>query len=260
MATTLPLPSMHLVNTVHQFRSSCSLQPETLEHIGPHSTEVAENYSRYNMPRGWMLVNDGYGCGYTTQDMLIQTQKDRRFFARTVWVHSMHYVTMSSWPTRKQSSCRSFLILLSLSFKATIFWGTAWISSGHVFRVTRTTCLDHLDLDCTEQPQPHPLSYACSIFQLCLKYVLNYYRIINTIHQCLPSQLTWPFEKAILKMMFPFPKVGYVGSLCIQNWARMKQVMAFAWVCGPPQVHLGEVLMICTMGNAIGTMVEYLGI
>lgn len=25
-----------------------------------------------------MLVNDGYGCGYTTQDMLIQTQKDRR--------------------------------------------------------------------------------------------------------------------------------------------------------------------------------------
>jgi len=22
------------------------------------------------MPRGWMLVNDGYGCGYTSRDML----------------------------------------------------------------------------------------------------------------------------------------------------------------------------------------------
>lgn len=88
MATTLPLPLMHLGNTVHQFCSSCS--PATRDPRthwvaliaspldSTNYTEVAENYSRYNMPRGWMLVNDGYGCGYTTQDMLIQTQKDRR--------------------------------------------------------------------------------------------------------------------------------------------------------------------------------------
>lgn len=42
-----------------------------------YSSEVAEKYAEYDMPRGWMLVNDGYGCGYTTRDMLIETQKDR---------------------------------------------------------------------------------------------------------------------------------------------------------------------------------------
>lgn len=36
---------------------------------------IAKNYSYYNMPRGWMLVNDGYGCGYTSRDMLQDTQK-----------------------------------------------------------------------------------------------------------------------------------------------------------------------------------------
>lgn len=40
------------------------------------SLEVAKNYSYYDMPRGWMLVNDGYGCGYTSRNMLIQTQED----------------------------------------------------------------------------------------------------------------------------------------------------------------------------------------
>ncbi|CAK9051263.1 unnamed protein product [Durusdinium trenchii] len=37
---------------------------------------VAENYTVHNMPRGWMLVNDGYGCGYTTRKMLVETQED----------------------------------------------------------------------------------------------------------------------------------------------------------------------------------------
>ena len=31
---------------------------------------IAKNYSYHNLPRGWMLVNDGYGCGYTSRDML----------------------------------------------------------------------------------------------------------------------------------------------------------------------------------------------
>eukprot|EP00913_Durusdinium_trenchii_P013045 g12245.t1 len=37
---------------------------------------VAENYTVHNMPRGWMLVNDGYGCGYTTRKMLVETQEE----------------------------------------------------------------------------------------------------------------------------------------------------------------------------------------
>eukprot|EP00913_Durusdinium_trenchii_P009257 g8699.t2 len=36
---------------------------------------VAKNYSKNAMPRGWMLVNDGYGCGYTSRNMLQATQR-----------------------------------------------------------------------------------------------------------------------------------------------------------------------------------------
>jgi len=36
---------------------------------------IAKNYSYHNLPRGWMLVNDGYGCGYTSRHMLQDTQK-----------------------------------------------------------------------------------------------------------------------------------------------------------------------------------------
>ena len=34
------------------------------------SRSIAKNYSYHNLPRGWMLVNDGYGCGYTSRHML----------------------------------------------------------------------------------------------------------------------------------------------------------------------------------------------
>ena len=26
--------------------------------------QVAKNYNEHDMPHGWMLPNDGYGCGY----------------------------------------------------------------------------------------------------------------------------------------------------------------------------------------------------
>lgn len=59
--------------------------------------DVAENYSRYNMPRGWMLVNDGYGCGYTTQDMLIQTQKDEANYGLRMGLWTSTGLSNASW-------------------------------------------------------------------------------------------------------------------------------------------------------------------
>jgi alpha-glucosidase (family GH31 glycosyl hydrolase) len=40
---------------------------------------IAEQYVAHNMPRGWILPNDGYGCGYTKLDSVIAELKKRGF-------------------------------------------------------------------------------------------------------------------------------------------------------------------------------------
>jgi alpha-glucosidase (family GH31 glycosyl hydrolase) len=41
---------------------------------------VADQYVAYNMPRGWILPNDGYGCGYTKLDSTIMELHKRGFY------------------------------------------------------------------------------------------------------------------------------------------------------------------------------------
>jgi len=41
---------------------------------------VADEYIKNNMPRGWILPNDGYGCGYTKLDSTIIELKKRGFY------------------------------------------------------------------------------------------------------------------------------------------------------------------------------------
>lgn len=38
------------------------------------AVEIARNYSVHQLPRGWMLVNDGYGCWYSSREALIHTE------------------------------------------------------------------------------------------------------------------------------------------------------------------------------------------
>jgi len=33
---------------------------------------IAEKYRKYDMPLGWMLINDGYGCGYTNLEKVVK--------------------------------------------------------------------------------------------------------------------------------------------------------------------------------------------
>lgn len=40
---------------------------------------VADKYVDYNMPRGWILPNDGYGCGYTKLDSTVKELRKRGF-------------------------------------------------------------------------------------------------------------------------------------------------------------------------------------
>ena len=42
--------------------------------------KVADQYIKYDMPRGWILPNDGYGCGYTKLDSTVIELKKRGFY------------------------------------------------------------------------------------------------------------------------------------------------------------------------------------
>ncbi len=40
---------------------------------------IADQYIAHNMPRGWILPNDGYGCGYTKLDSVVAELRKRGF-------------------------------------------------------------------------------------------------------------------------------------------------------------------------------------
>jgi len=41
---------------------------------------IADKYIEHNMPRGWIIPNDGYGCGYTDLDMVVEELYKRGFY------------------------------------------------------------------------------------------------------------------------------------------------------------------------------------
>lgn len=42
-------------------------------------TQIADGYIKHDMPRGWILPNDGYGCGYQKLDSVVKELKKRGF-------------------------------------------------------------------------------------------------------------------------------------------------------------------------------------
>lgn len=48
---------------------------------------IADNYIKNDMPRGWILPNDGYGCGYTKLDSVV-TELHKRGFYTGLWTES----------------------------------------------------------------------------------------------------------------------------------------------------------------------------
>lgn len=43
-------------------------------------TQIADKYVEYDMPRGWILPNDGYGCGYVKLDSVVAELSKRGFY------------------------------------------------------------------------------------------------------------------------------------------------------------------------------------
>lgn len=50
-------------------------------------TSVADKYVENNMPRGWILPNDGYGCGYTKLDSVVK-ELAKRGFKTGLWTEN----------------------------------------------------------------------------------------------------------------------------------------------------------------------------
>ena len=50
-------------------------------------TQVADKYIEYDMPRGWILPNDGYGCGYVKLDSVV-TELSKRGFHTGLWTEN----------------------------------------------------------------------------------------------------------------------------------------------------------------------------
>lgn len=71
--------------------ADCYNKPE--QHTGwPQSTpdvitQVADKYIEYDMPRGWILPNNGYGCGYVKLDSVV-TELSKRGFHTGLWTEN----------------------------------------------------------------------------------------------------------------------------------------------------------------------------
>lgn len=50
-------------------------------------TQVADEYIEHDMPRGWILPNDGYGCGYQKLDSVV-TELKKRGFHTGLWTEN----------------------------------------------------------------------------------------------------------------------------------------------------------------------------
>ncbi len=48
---------------------------------------IADEYIKHDMPRGWILPNDGYGCGYTKLDSVV-TELHKRGFMTGLWTEN----------------------------------------------------------------------------------------------------------------------------------------------------------------------------
>ena len=48
---------------------------------------IADEYIKHDMPRGWILPNDGYGCGYTKLDSVVKELHKRGFYTG-LWTES----------------------------------------------------------------------------------------------------------------------------------------------------------------------------
>jgi alpha-glucosidase (family GH31 glycosyl hydrolase) len=50
-------------------------------------TQIADEYVKHDMPRGWILPNDGYGCGYTQLDSVVK-ELSKRGFHTGLWTEN----------------------------------------------------------------------------------------------------------------------------------------------------------------------------
>jgi len=85
-----------------------------------YALEIARNYSVHDMPRGWMLVNDGYGCGYTSREELQHTEDGMAANGLRMGLWTSTGLANASWEIGSAGS-------------RAIKTDVAWVGSGYRF-------------------------------------------------------------------------------------------------------------------------------
>ena len=80
---------------------------------------IADQYIAHNMPRGWILPNDGYGCGYTKLDSVVSELRKRGFHTGLWTEHGIEKIA------REVGQYGSRLCKLDV----------AWIGEGYKFAI-----------------------------------------------------------------------------------------------------------------------------
>lgn len=86
------------------------------------AVKVAQGYRDNDMPGGWFLVNDGYGCGYTSRDELVETIND---------MHSLGFYTGLWTSTGLQNASWEIGIAGSRGIKTDV----GWVGDGYKFEL-----------------------------------------------------------------------------------------------------------------------------
>lgn len=80
-------------------------------------TQIADKYVEHDMPRGWILPNDGYGCGYVKLDSVVRELKKRGFYTGLWTENGVDKIAY------EVGSCGTRLCKLDV----------AWVGSGYEF-------------------------------------------------------------------------------------------------------------------------------
>lgn len=87
--------------------------------------DIAGNYTEHRMPRGWMMINDGYGCGYTSREMLQDTQTGLQ----------THGIQMGLWTS---TGLGNATWEISQGGSRAIKTDVAWVGAGYRFGLIAT--------------------------------------------------------------------------------------------------------------------------
>lgn len=118
--------------------------------------DVAKNYTKHNMPRGWMMVNDGYGCSYTSRASLRAAQQGLQNEGIQMGLWTSTGLGNATWEIGRGGS-------------RAIKTDVAWVGTGYKFGLHATKQAAHL---MTENSDSRPFTWTVCAWTGTQKYAV----------------------------------------------------------------------------------------